>query len=157
MTFVTFQIACTCRWALPRRTDPSGKRSNFENLGGQVTEGASGEASQEENGPRSSHPARLIEPSRLRGEATGLGEIGPLVGGGEVYPHRMSEYKHRKSLGKAVRARGYSSAKSVEIKLSATSAAKLLAVLALPTAEGQVISILVDKDSLAASVLWEQR
>jgi len=69
----------------------------------------------------------------------------------------LSEYVHRKSLGKALRARGYSSAKSIEIKLSATSAAKLLAALSLPTAQRQVISILVDKDDLAASVLWQER
>jgi hypothetical protein len=68
----------------------------------------------------------------------------------------VSEYKHRKSLGKAVRARGYSSAKSVEIKLSAASATKLLAALSLPSAHGQVVSILVDKHDLAASVLWQE-
>ncbi len=56
----------------------------------------------------------------------------------------MSEYVHRKSLGKARRARGYSSAKSIEIKLSAASAATLLNVLSLPTAQGQVVSLLVD-------------
>ena len=36
----------------------------------------------------------------------------------------MSEYVHRRALGKALRARGYSSAKSVEIKLSAKSATR---------------------------------
>jgi hypothetical protein len=77
---------------------------------------------------------------------------GPKSEGGD----EMGEYEHRKSLGKALRARGYSSAKSVEIKLSATSAAKLLAVLSLPTAQGQVVSVLVDKDNLAASVLWQE-
>jgi hypothetical protein len=46
------------------------------------------------------------------------------------------------------------SAKSVEIKLSPKSAARLLDALLRPDAQGQVISILVDKDDLAASVLW---
>ncbi len=69
----------------------------------------------------------------------------------------MSEYVHRKSLGKALRARGYSSAKSVEIKLSAKSAAQLRETLLRPDAQGQVVSILVDKEDLAASVLWQER
>jgi len=69
----------------------------------------------------------------------------------------MSEYVHRKSLGKALRVRGYSSAKTVEIKLSATSAARLLAALSLPTAQGQVVSILADKAGRATSVLWQER
>jgi hypothetical protein len=68
----------------------------------------------------------------------------------------MSEYVHRKSLGKALRARGDSSAKSVEIKLSPTSVTRLRDTLLRPDATGQVISILVDKKDLAASVLWEE-
>jgi hypothetical protein len=69
----------------------------------------------------------------------------------------MSEYVHRKSLGKALRARGYSSAKSVEIKLSPKSVARLRDTLLRPDAQGQVVSILVDKEDLAASVLWQER
>lgn len=69
----------------------------------------------------------------------------------------MSEYFHRKSLGKALRARGYSSAKSIEIKLSAESATRLRDALLRPDAQGQVVSILVDKGDLAASVLWQER
>jgi hypothetical protein len=69
----------------------------------------------------------------------------------------MSEYVHRKSLGKALRVRGYSSAKTVEIKVTAASAAKLLAALSLPTAEGQVVSILANKGDRATSVLWQER
>jgi len=69
----------------------------------------------------------------------------------------MSEYIRRKSLGKALRARGYSSAKSVEIKLSAESVTRLRDTLLRPDAQGQVVSILVDKEDLAASVLWQER
>jgi hypothetical protein len=69
----------------------------------------------------------------------------------------MSEYVHRKSLGKALRARGYSRAKSVEIKLGSESATRLRDTLLRPDAQGQVVSILVDKEDLAASVLWEER
>lgn len=68
----------------------------------------------------------------------------------------MSEYVHRKPLGKALRARGYSSAKSVEIKLSAKSATRLREALLRPDAQEQVLSILVDKGDLAASVLWQE-
>lgn len=70
---------------------------------------------------------------------------------------KMSEYVHRKSLGKALRARGYSAAKSVEIKLSAKSADRLREALLRPDADGQVISILVDKATSRASVLWQER
>jgi hypothetical protein len=70
---------------------------------------------------------------------------------------KMSEYVHRKSLGKALRARGYSSAKSIEIKLSAESATRLRETLLRPDARGHVVSILVDKEDLAASVLWQER
>jgi len=69
----------------------------------------------------------------------------------------MSEYVHRKSLGKALRARGYSSAKSIEIKLNPASATRLRDTLLRPDAQGQVVSILVDKEDLAASVLWQER
>ncbi len=69
----------------------------------------------------------------------------------------MSEYFHRRSLGKALRARGESSAKSIEIKLSAESATRLRDTLLRPDAEGHVVSILVDKKDLAASVLWQER
>jgi hypothetical protein len=81
--------------------------------------------------------------------------------GGELKPEeeadKLSEYVHRKSLGKALRARGYSSAKSIEIKLSPESATRLRDTLLRPDAHGQVVSILVDKNDLAASVLWEER
>lgn len=69
----------------------------------------------------------------------------------------MSEYVHRKSLGKALRARGYSTAKSVEIKLSPESVNRLRDTLLRPDAQGQAVSILVDKEDLAASVLWQER
>jgi len=69
----------------------------------------------------------------------------------------LSEYVHRKSMGKALRARGYSSAKSIEVKLSAESAARLRNTLLQPNAQGEVVSILVDKKNLAASVLWQER
>lgn len=69
----------------------------------------------------------------------------------------MSEYVHRKSLGKALRVRGYSAAKSVEIKLGPNSAARLLEALRRPDARGQVVSILVDKATSRASVLWQER
>jgi len=74
-----------------------------------------------------------------------------------VEADKMSEYVHRKSLGKALRARGYSTAKSIEIKLSAESATRLRDTLLRPDAQGQVVSILVDKEDLAASVLWQER
>lgn len=70
---------------------------------------------------------------------------------------KMSEYVHRKQLGKALRARGDSNAKSVEIKLNADSAARLRGILNQPGVDGQIISILVTKEDLAASVLWQQR
>jgi hypothetical protein len=69
----------------------------------------------------------------------------------------MSEYVHRKSLGKALRARGESDAKSIEVKLNSESASRLRDTLLRPDAQGQVVSILVDEKDLAASVLRQER
>ncbi len=68
----------------------------------------------------------------------------------------ISEYAHRRPLGRALRVRGRDDASSVEIKLSPRVRRSIGGGTAR-CRRREVVSILADKDDQAVSVLWQER